>query len=238
LVKKWMYRFFVVAFVLSLATLSQGGMRAPVRAQVLSLITYFPLMHKAEPTRLDDFEDEDPAWQYTWTEVKDGLFFHRDGRYAARIEDNSAVGVAWPGWRPLADFELEADARFATQEWGNGLGIVFGGNDTWTEYYAFMLVFNFKQHFWSFARVEPTDDFNRLSWGGAPNFVRPYKNWNHLKVVRIGSSIRVYCNGIQMPNGEYTDATYGAGRLVGVLATSYEGSTGEVEFDNFKLTPR
>lgn len=191
-----------------------------------------------EMVKFDDFETVDPAWQYTYTEVKDGLFFHRDGRYVSRIEDNSAIGVAWPGWRPPTDFQLEVDARFATQEWGNGLGIVFSGNDAWTEYYAFMLVFNFKKHFWSFARVDPPEDFNRLSWGGAPSFVRPYKNWNHLMVVRIGSSIRVYCNGIQMPGGEYTESTYGTGRLVGLLATSYEGSTGEIEFDNFKLTLR
>jgi hypothetical protein len=238
LVKRWMYRLLVVAFVFSLATLSQGGMRAPARAQAPSTIAYFPIIHRGEQVKYDNFTDEDPVWQYTFTEVKDGVFFHRDGRYVSRLEDNSAIGVAWPGWRPLADFQLEVDARFKSQVWGNGLGIVFSGNDVWTEYYAFMLVFNFAQHFWSFARVDPPEEYNRFSWGGAPSFVGWYKDWNHLMAVRIGSSIRVYCNGILMPGGEYTDSRYGTGRLVGLLATTYEGGSGEIEYDNFTLTPR
>jgi len=49
--------------------------------------------------------------------------------------------------------------------------------------------------------------------------------------------MEVLINGVQMPNGIVTDGTYGRNRLVGLLVTSHELNEGEVEFDNFKLTP-
>jgi hypothetical protein len=166
----------------------------------------------------------------------------------AWIDDNRANNIAWPGWRPQADFKLEADARFhESAQWLNGLGLLFGGNDNWTEYYAFMLGFNFEQHYWSVARVEPrpgTDDVDyrwlldtHSGWGGTPPDVRWYYDWNHLTVVRVGDQIDVYVNGWHMPGGTFSDGTYGRDRLVGLLATSYEWNEGEVEFDNFRLTP-
>lgn len=239
MVRKWIYRFLGGAFILSLAVLSQGTPHVPVRAQAVIPRAYFPLILEAEPTRYDNFEDQDPPWQYKFTEPADGTFFHRNGRYVAELADNSANGVAWPGWRPLGDFKLEVDARFGDHTaWMNALGLVFAGNDQWDEYYAFMLGYNFAQHAWSFSRVEPPEHFVRLTeWGGVPTFVGWYDHWNHLMVLRVGDRMSVHINGRQMPGGSYTDGTYGTRRLVGVIATTFEWNQGEVEFDEFTLTP-
>jgi hypothetical protein len=279
--RRWGVRLLAVAFVASLVTLCAKGSRVFVRAVEMLPRAYFPIVYKAEPVRYDDFQDQVPVWQYKFREAKDGSFFYRSGRLVALIEDNRANNIAWPGWRPLADFKLEVDARFSDGEWLNGLGLIFGGNDSWTEYYAFMLGYNFKQHYWSVARVEPrvissasmeSSDLVRPAdmiprayfpivyraepvryddrdvdyhwlldthsgWGGTPPDVQWYSRWNHLMVIRVGDTIDVYVNGFHMPHGTFTDGAYGRNRLVGLLATSYEWSKGEVEFDNFQLTP-
>ena len=242
MIKKWIFRCLTCAFVLSLATLSSKELRAPVSANGLTPRLFFPIFYKAEPTRLDDFEDEDPVWYTKFAEPNDGLFFHRDGRLVGEVRDNSGNSIAYPGWRPLGDFKLEADARFSDGRWMNALGLVFGGSDDWQEYYGFLIAFNFKQHYWAVVRAKPPEQSHSYlsdgAWGGVPGgVVHSESRWNHLMIVREGSSIRVYSNGIHMPNGTYSDSHYGSKRLVGLLMTSYEWDRGEVEFDNFELTP-
>jgi hypothetical protein len=154
--RKWGIRLLAVAFVASLTVLFSKESSVLMRAAEMLPRAYFPLVYKAEPHRYDNFEDQDPVWQYKVREAKDGTFFQRSGRLVGWIDDNRANNIAWPGWRPLADFKLEVDARFhETAQWLNGLGLLFGGNDGWNEYYAFMLSFNYGQHFWTVARVEP-----------------------------------------------------------------------------------
>lgn len=245
--RKWGIRVLAVIFVASLVLLSARESSVVTRAAEMLPRAYFPIMYRAESVRFDDFEDQDPVWQtkfFGGPPETEGSFFYRAGLFVAEIRDNSANNVAWPGWRPLADFKLEVDARFADGKWLNGLGLIFGGNDDWTEYYAFMLAYNFAQHYWSVGRADPRPgsdpvdiDYDWFVWGGSPPDVRWYGDWNHLTVVRVGSEIRVYVNGFHMPGGTFIDGTYGRNRLVGLLATSHELNKGEVEYDNFQLTP-
>jgi hypothetical protein len=245
--RRWSIRLLAVLFVASIVALCARGSGIFARAAEMLPRAYFPLVFKAEPVRLDDFQDQDPVWQTKFREAKDGSFFYRSGRLVGLIKDNRANSIAWPGWRPLADYKLEVDARFYDGRWLNGLGLVFAGNDDWTEYYAFMLSYNFDQHNWTVARAKPKEgsdppdiDFKWLTdfgWGGAPSFVAARNRWNHLMVVRVGNTIEVYINGYLMPDGTFTDGTYGRNRLVGVLVSSYEWSVGDMEFDNFQLTP-
>lgn len=244
MVRKWGVRLFAVGFLFALVLLAAGGPRAFVRAESLIPRAYFPVIFRGEPTRFDDFSDQDPEWQYKfkWRDTDDddkGTFSHRDGLFYAQIVDNSTYMVAWPGWRPQGDFKLEADMRFEEQSfwWQNGVGLVFGGSDDWQEHYSFMLGFNFKQHNWSFSRVDPIEQhYYYTGWGGAPPDVRWWYEWNRLMVVRIGDTIQVYANGVQLPGGSYDDGKYGTNRLVGLVASAFEG-IGDAWFDNFKLTP-
>jgi hypothetical protein len=60
-------------------------------------------------------------------------------------------------------------------------------------------------------------------------------------IVRIGDTIRPYNNGSALPTGSgrtyVVDDRFGPGGLVGLVLTSYEFSNGEIDFDNFQLTP-
>jgi hypothetical protein len=244
--RRWAVRLVAVALIASVVILCAKGSGILTRAAEMLPRAYFPLVFKGEPIRIDDFEDQDPAWQakfFGGPAETEGSFFYRSGVFVGEIRDNSANNVAWPGWRPLADFKLEVDARFAVPNWLNGLGLIFGGNDDWTEYYAFMLIYNFSQHSWAVVRADPRPGTGDVDYDwlrgprGVSADVRPWKNWNHLTVVRIGDTMEVLVNGVQMPNGIVTDGTYGRNRLVGLLTTSHELNKGEVEFDNFKLTP-
>ena len=236
--KRLGYYLMAFVFVLSLVVLLRNAPQRGVRAQGQNEV-YFPLAFRPEPIRFDDFEDEDPVWEIMRREeTRDGFFEHLYGRLVAHIRDNSARTVVSPGWRPLGDFKLEVDARFASDEWQNGLGLAFSGNDTWSDYYAFALSFNFSQPWWAVVAYQNDVQID-LSGGynGAPSFVRSGYQWNHLMIIRQQNQIRVYCNDRKMPEGTYTDSRYGTNRLVGLTVTSYEWDRGEVEFDNFKLTP-
>jgi len=243
-VRKWIRRSLVVVFVLSLVFVLKSVPREAVRAQGLTPRAYFPLIFRAEPIRFDDFEDEDPVWYTYRREVEDGFFYHRNGRLVGLITDNRANNIGYPGWKPLGDFKVEADVRYTDPRWMDGLGLVFCGNDAWNEYYLFMLGANTDQYHWAVARADPDTsdphndvDFHWLSnWEGTPGYVNQNGAWNHLAVVRQGSSIRVYANGRQLGN-EIIDNKYGTHRQVGVIATSYEWTEGESEYDNFMLTP-
>jgi hypothetical protein len=229
-----------------------------VRAQDFTPVAYSYLPRvfspEPEPIRSDDFQDGVPQW-YTYfvkDDPKDGEFFHAGGMLQGRIWDNSAWVVASPRWRPLGDFQLEMDARFVDDRFNNyvnTLGLVFGGeivydargNLTFAEFYEFTLAYNKAQHLWAVRRrnadwtVVDLDDFD-----GVPSFVGSYDSWNHFRVRRILDKIHVYCNGRRMPGQPsegYTDGTYGTRRMVGVSVGSWELDRGDMDFDNFLLTP-
>ncbi|MBN1582377.1 MAG: hypothetical protein JXA89_16845 [Anaerolineae bacterium] len=218
---------------------------------------YFPTILQAEPVLYDDFADEDPEWMVKNMQSESDTFFrHERGLLYAEIRDNADRFVAYPGWRPQGDFRLEVRASFDRPDDGdtppfqtrNGLGLVFGASDDWTEQYAYMLGYWGVQHAWALIRYDGKkpdgSDISKdlSSYGGAPWFVKGFDSWNHLSVRRVKDLIYLYCNGHRMPMPEpyYTyiqDGRYGTNRLVGLTITSWEASYDRIEFDDFKLTP-
>jgi hypothetical protein len=206
---------------------------------------YFPIVYKAEPERFDDFSDTDPEWTvyYPKNDLKDGYYEHRNGVLVGKVRDNSALVIASPGWRPQGDFKLEMDARFSYDggQYVNTMGIVFGGNDDWSEWYGFMLVYIGVQHQWGVVRYDHGDIYYLEDYDGVQKFVGGGNSWNHMKVVRRQDRIYVYINGrrLDSDNGDdvYIDGRYGTNRQVGVIVGAWELNRGESEFDNFHLTP-
>jgi hypothetical protein len=203
----------------------------------MSPVAYFPFIAKSEVVRIERFDGPDLTWDTWFEELKDGSYYHEGGRLVAHMVDNSATMIAYPGWRPLGDFQIDADIRFRDGEWQNGVGVVFGGNDDWSEYYVFLLAWNFDHPGWGFARAHD----GKYTWlsriEGAPATVHWFSEWNHITIVRTGSNIRIYCNGVKLPGADYEDSNYGTNRHVGVIATTYEIAKGKNEYDNFVLTP-
>jgi hypothetical protein len=220
-----------------------------------------PLVYKGEQVRFDDFGDQDPTWTTHFVKDDgvcsgDGRFEYHFGRLTGYIDDNSSWVVGSPGWQPLGDFSLEVDARFSDGKYTNTLGLIFGlraipnpayhPDDNpcrpfFYEFYEFLLSYHSRQHTWAVRRQNADDTTDYLeTFGGVPSWVGWYDHWNHLGVLRKQDRIWVYINGRRMPgmpDDGYIDGTYGTNRQVGVSIGSWELSSGEIEFDNFRLTP-
>jgi hypothetical protein len=261
--KKWSYPVLTVVCIVSMISLPASAPPAAVRAQeplahkaFLPWIReaawlYMPFIRYMEPILFDDFEDEDPVWEVSLLkDPTDGFFEHLDGKYAGHIQDNSAVMVSTPGWRPSGDFKLEVDGRHLEPDKKsfNGLGLAFSADDAWTGFYAMIIAAGSAQHFWAVVRFELVGTRNykakaltNRGYRGGPMSMKNHSGTNRLMVTRIGDTIKPYCNGSALPLGDgrpyVVDSRYGPNRLVGVVVTSYEFSYGEVDFDNFELTP-
>jgi len=257
--KKWTYLVLTFVCIVSMISIPASAPPAAVRAQeplahkaFLPWIRetawlYIPFVRYMEPILFDDFEDEDPVWEVNLLkDPTDGFFEHLNGTYAAHIQDNSAMMVSWPGWRPSGDFKLEVDGRHLapSNKSFNGLGLAFSADDDWTGFYALMLAAGAAQHFWAVTRFERLDSgryktryLTNGGYRGGTNFMKSGTSPNRLMVARIGDVINAYCNGRKLPGGTAIDDHYGPGRLVGLIVTSYEFNYGEIEFDNFQLTP-
>jgi hypothetical protein len=229
---------------LLLISLLQAG--TPQRANTLLSAAYTNLepSNAPEPVLFDDFEDEYPAWaQYLPKDPKDGFFEHWNGVFRSQILGNNALLIAWPGWRPAGDFELEVDARFSSPDAGsvNGLGLAFGGVDDWRDFYALMLWQKREQHNWAAVRFVDGRATSLPNGGGgsAPDFVRPRLEWNHLMVRSIADRIYVYCNDHRLNDQplDYGQPGSGPNHLVGLVVKSHEYSNGTIIFDNYRLTP-
>lgn len=251
---KWTCLLMTVICVASLFSFPASAPPNMAHAQELGEAKiYLPFASFFEPVRFDGFEDEtNPVWEYKLLkDPRDGYFEHLNGKYAGRIRDNSALMVSSPGWRPRGDFKLEVDGRHLSplRKSFNGLGLAFGGDDEWNGFYAMIIAAGGAQHFWAVARFEKVDARNPYrtfmltnnGYRGGPGSMNNYDGTNRLMIVRIGDTIKPYNNGRALPVGDArpyaVDGRFGPNRLVGVVVTSYEFSNGEVDFDNFELTP-
>jgi len=208
---------------------------------------YMPIIAYWPPVRsgLEEFSAGSRYldWEVGMSKEPNEVFFDiTEGLLKVTITDNSARAVIAPkkpGWQPEHNFRLEVDARFTSDEWQNGLGLVFGASDDWSEYYDFKISFNFEQHYWAVARFEDNTVtyLTNGGWRGAdPLKIYNQYSWNHLTVIRQGSEIQVMCNGENLPGGTFIDPSFPDNYWVGLTVTSYEWASGTMEFDNFQLT--
>jgi hypothetical protein len=263
--KNWTYVLLTVACIVAMlsfpASAPPNGVHAKEATEFEAQTSwldatgglYMPFFSFVEPIRFDGFSNEqDPVWEYRLLkDPKDGFFEHLNGKYAGHIQDNSALMVATPGWRPRGDFKLEVDGRHLDPDKKsfNGLGLAFSGDDEWTGFYTMIIAAGAAQHFWAVVRFwqrssgrdYSVDILTNDGYRGGPGSMKNYSGTNRLMIVRIGDTIKPYNNGRALPVGDadpyVVDATYGPNRLVGLVVTSYEFSYGEVDFDNFELTP-
>lgn len=244
--RRWVVILLGGCILCSVAFLAWGVPQRSVRAQE-TYDMYFPSVSVVRAVRsgLDTFFTGDRLleWRIAMTKEPNEVFLDISGGVLkVTITDNSVrtiIAPQMPGWQPEKDFMLEVDARFTTDEWLNGLGLVFGANEDWSEYYDFKIGFNFEQHYWAVAKFKD-DNITYLTndgWRGGPNFMNNQYNWNHLTVIRQGDEIQVLCNDKLLPGGTFTDPSFIDSRWVGLTVTSYEWDSGSIEFDNFKLTP-
>ena len=239
----------LLALVVAIDPLNLAGANGEDR-----LVAYLPSISRDTGYRFDDFEDLVPEWDVGFIKEPwqcdgencwgDGYFEYVDGKYQATIADNAAMIVMTPWWRTHGDFRLKVKGRFTSDftveqrlKSYNGLGIVFGANEDFSEFYALMLADGGEQHSYALVYSKDTRFENIYGWRGAPNFVKNWNGTNHIEVIRQGDHYQILCNDKVLPGGEdLVDSRLGDD-YVGVIVTSYEFSDGQMDFNDFELTP-
>jgi hypothetical protein len=242
----------IVGLVLSLVPANTPAATVEAQASTQAGLTaYLPYVEVWEYTHQIERFTTDPGWeQILPKDPKDGWFEHDPDRdtWVGIVTDNSALNLTWPGWFTRGDFKLEVDARHVgpLRKSFNGLGLVFNleideENPRDHHFYALMIAMGAAQNFWALVRFDDTRATYETNDGyrGGPNFMNDWDRWNHLEVRVIDGYITVYCNGKPLPGRQLpVEGKYLAdGRLVGLVATSYEFDNAVVEYDNFELTP-
>jgi len=193
----------------------------------------------------DDFSDPTSGWPHetVWGDEEDerkyiiGYYpgkFNLPNKYFMRIAHARRI-VASPGLHAPGDYIIEADMMFCDDAYLASAGLVFGASDNLHQFYMFSLAYNNDDH-WCAVRKYDLDGggspyLRNPDWG--PCGANPEYEVNHLKVERVGTSIKVYLNGNLIWAG--SEGSYTGERRVGFIHDKYEiGYTG-VYFDNFKL---
>jgi hypothetical protein len=211
---------------------------------------YFPLIAKdycpVWPCLLfsDDFSDSNSGWphEYKWGDRESereyiiGYYlgkFSLPDKYFMRIAHARHV-VASPALHAPSDYIIEADMMFCDDAYLASAGLVFGASENLRKFYMFSLAYNGSDHWCAVRKYNLDGDSPYLRPGGwsSCGANRRYQV-NHLKVERVGTSIKVYLNGRLIWSG--SDGSYTGERRVGFIHDKYEiGYTG-VYFDDFKL---
>jgi hypothetical protein len=211
---------------------------------------YFPLSAKdycpVWPCLLfsDDFSDPNSGWphEYKWgdsgseREYIIGYYlgkFNLPNKYFMRIAHAHHV-VASPALYAPSDYIIEADMMFCDDAYLASAGLVFGASDNLRQFYMFSLAYNGGNHWCAVRKYDLDGDSPYLRPGEWRSCgANPRYEVNHLKVERVGTSMKVYLNGNLIWEG--SDNSYTGERRVGFIHDKYEiGYTG-VYFDDFKL---
>jgi hypothetical protein len=137
---------------------------------------------------------------------------------------------------PASNYRVEADMRNAWVNSGT-YGLIFGvhwyqaSDNEWhmDQGYQVMINPNYQEYFVNKIVGNSWPTLRNWTYSGA---IRKNSATNHLRVDRIGTSIRVYINGTAMP--AITDASYtSSGRDAGISAHSYDSYPVDMRFDNF-----
>lgn len=200
--------------------------------------TYLPLINKnfcsEFPGYFDDFSDPDSGW-YTGDDVDHTWgYVVENEEYQILLKNLDTRLLVTPDLVLPANYRVEVDTRQATSNPGDN-GLVFGirwGTDTYEGYT--LLVNPDDQTYWLNKRWMDGSDTVLRNWLYSPTIQRG-SNINHLRVDRVGSTIRLYINGTLVTT--VTDGSFtGAGRDAGVVAYTYQVAPIDMRFDNFQAS--
>jgi hypothetical protein len=162
--------------------------------------------------------------------------------YQLRFDD------AWQTWFvtpdlviPSSNYRVEADVRNDGVNPG-GYGLVFGVHwyydddlGQWRTDQGYRLHVNSIDQTYQIHKIVASDNWPILRDWTYSAAIRPYGATNHLRVDRVGTSIRVYINGTAMP--ALTDGSYtSSGSDAGLSAESFDTYPVDMRFDNFHAT--
>jgi hypothetical protein len=208
----------------------------------------------------DDFSDPGSGWpslvddeRWAFYEVDpnppdpdDGSPYPENGNgyFIARRSGGEPLAVFGPGVAvPSEDYEIEVDTRWWDARWYATYQILFGANESFSNYYAVRVMIDDIKQRCKFSLVKHTsfgtevlndgwEDVHEIYCGERRD--SPDTPWNHWRIRREDNWIKVHVNDTFL--GEWKDTSFGANRYFGVRATLYEGFTpSKPEFDNFSV---
>jgi hypothetical protein len=171
----------------------------------------------------DDFSNPNSGWPVASDAV--ASVGYESGEYRILVKQADYIVRAGPGI-PASDFHCEVDARSVAHVHGS-YGIYFGAGDA--GFYLYEVAYGL----FRLLRYERwTDTWTTLIAPTQHPAIRTGNQTNHLKVVRQGTWIALYANGVQVAE-QVNDGMFGQG-TVGLAAGGIEDNY-DARFDNFLL---
>lgn len=199
----------------------------------------------------DDFSDSNSGWpvvDHTWDSQDCFRWYYEDENYKANIcDDRTDVKVSPLVPLPTGDYSLDVDAHFrytGGNWWWTSYGILFDAKDEPNpnrpdlgDYYMIWVLWEGDGvHKWKILKDVPGDQEDVTSWETLPSSIYNYgsngSDWNHWRIERSATRIRVLVNGHQIANVAEPRPTTNNQILFGVFASTYETSVSRVGFDN------
>jgi hypothetical protein len=172
------------------------------------------------PIYSDNFSDPASGWPVG--ESSETTYAYLNGEYQVLIKP---AGVTHGAIIDLgvSDFQFELDARGVSNLDGS-VGLIFNWTDA-NQYYLFEV----SDGWFSLWLRDPQNWTPLIHWT-YNSAIHPGLEWNHLEVVRAGSSITLFANDQNL--GKVNDSTY-FGTWLGLASASYTLPNFDSRYDNF-----
>jgi hypothetical protein len=195
--------------------------------------TFLPYVYKSfnDFNYFDDFSNPASGWKIG--NHPNLLYGYLDGEYQIVIKNIESSWFVTPDLVLPVNYRIDVDARGYALAAGQGsyglvFGTKFGTNGTSYETYQFLVAPD--RSFALVKRVMDGSESKLINWtySDAINAA----TYNHLRVDRVGTLIRLYVNTVQVATVD--DASFtGIGRDAGLIAYSYDIAAVDTRFDNF-----
>lgn len=219
---------------------------------------YMPLS-RLDPTPeppifyFDDFSDPGSGWPIvdnTWNpqDCFEWYYYAPAEDYRNDICDDRTDVKVGPGVQlPTGDYVIEADGRFRLQTnmWWTSYGILFDAKDDpdpskpdLGDYYMLWVLYEGSdKHLVKILKDVPGNQYDLTGWmrmdGAYYDYGNGGMNFNHWRIERTASRIRVYVNDLKIIDVAEPRPTTNHQVLFGVFSATYETNVNEVAFDNY-----
>jgi hypothetical protein len=208
-----------------------------------NLLTYYvflPIVFKSDVLFFDNFSDSTSGWPHKES-FEDCYYEYKSGHYQVRVDDNGQRCII-----PNFNIPLQIDGTFIVKARRSSdedrkmlYGIIFGAGVAATEDRWALEIFpnddsscSNKPFYWLYALVDNKEEYFK---DRCTDVIKTGEDdWNELKVIRNGSTIKIYLNGES--KGEYNDADHLLDKGYTLLeVVSASDNEIVVEFDDFEI---
>jgi hypothetical protein len=166
-----------------------------------------------------------------WDRYSDqfGSVFYSGETYHIAVETSNQIYWANPG-QAFGDVSVEVDAALVDGSNDNEFGVICRYSDI-NNFYAVVIS---SDGFYAFRKIVDGGALELIGYETfiASDAIRQGRETNHIRVDCVGSTLRLYVNGVFIDEVQDGDPVSGD---VGLLAGTYEIDRTEIEFDNFTV---